>query len=66
VPEIVELILIKTHLSREFGFSHLKRDIGPWLTIFAPILISFCLRLVSDQSFMGFGVASVRRKLPRF
>jgi hypothetical protein len=28
VPEIVELILIKTHLSREFGFSHLKRDIA--------------------------------------
>jgi hypothetical protein len=28
VPEIVELILIKTHLSRQFGFSHLKRDIA--------------------------------------
>jgi hypothetical protein len=28
-------------------------------------LISFSLRLVSDQSFIGSGVASVRRTLPR-
>ena len=28
----------------------------PWLTIFAPVLISFSLRLVSDQSLMGSGV----------
>jgi hypothetical protein len=28
-------------------------------------LISFSLRLVSDQSLIGSGVASVRRKLPR-
>src|ERR1700680_4488562 len=29
------------------------------------ILISFSFRLVSDQSLIGSGVASVRRKLPR-
>jgi hypothetical protein len=33
--------------------------------IFAPILISFSLRLVSDQSLIGSGVARMRRKLPR-
>src|SRR5262249_30747139 len=32
----------------------------PWLTTFAPILISFSFRLVSDQSLIGSGVASVR------
>ncbi len=33
---------------------------------FAPIFDqSFSFRLVSDQSFIGSGVASVRRKLPR-
>ena len=37
----------------------------PWLTTFAPTLMSFSLRLVSDQSLIGSGVASVRRKLPR-
>jgi hypothetical protein len=31
----------------------------------APILMSFSLRLVSDQSLIGSGVAGVRRKLPR-
>src|SRR4029077_17235092 len=36
-----------------------------WLTTFAPILMSFSLSLVSDQSLIGSGVASVRRKLPR-
>jgi hypothetical protein len=30
-----------------------------------PILISFSFRLVSDQSLIGSGVASVRKKLPR-
>src|SRR5215813_1804740 len=30
-----------------------------------PILISFSFKLVSDQSLIGSGVASVRRKLPR-
>src|SRR5215472_8873530 len=37
----------------------------PWLATFAPILISLSFRLVSDQSLIGSGVASVRRKLPR-
>jgi hypothetical protein len=37
---------------------------GTWLTTFAPILISFSFKLVSDQSLIGSGVASVRRKLP--
>jgi hypothetical protein len=37
----------------------------PWLTTFAPILISFSLRVVIDQSLIGSGVASVRKKLPR-
>ena len=37
----------------------------PLLTTFAPILISFFLRLVNDQSLIGSGVARVRRKLPR-
>ena len=36
----------------------------PWLTTFAPVLISFSLRLVRDQFLIGSGVASVRRKLP--
>jgi hypothetical protein len=30
-----------------------------------PILISFSFRLVRDQSLIGSGVASVRKKLPR-
>ena len=32
---------------------------------FAPILISFSFKLVSDQFLMGSGVANVRRKFPR-
>jgi hypothetical protein len=32
---------------------------------FAPILINFSLRFVSDRSPIGSGVAAVRRKLPR-
>ena len=36
-----------------------------WQTTFAPILISFSFRLVRDQSLIGSGVASVRKKLPR-
>ena len=36
-----------------------------WLATFAPILTSFSLRLVSDQSSTGSGMASVRRKLRR-
>ena len=37
----------------------------PHMTTFAQILMSFSFRLVSDQSLIGSGVASVRRKLPR-
>src|SRR3979411_827833 len=36
----------------------------PHMTTFEPILISLSLRLVSDQSLIGSGVPSVRRKLP--
>jgi hypothetical protein len=37
----------------------------PSRTTLAPILRSFSLRLVSDQSLIGSGVASVRKNLPR-
>ena len=33
----------------------------PWLKTFAPILINLSRRLISDQSLIGSGVASVRR-----
>ena len=36
----------------------------PHMTTFAPILMSFSFRVVSDQSLIGSGVARVRRKLP--
>ena len=48
-----------------------KATLRPWLMTLAPILISFSFRLDSDQSLgcdqslIGSGVASVRRKLPR-
>jgi hypothetical protein len=34
-------------------FGHLKRDIATWLMTFAPILMSFSFRLVSDHSSHG-------------
>ena len=37
----------------------------PCLTTFAPILISFSRRLVSDHGSAALGIASVRAKLPR-
>jgi hypothetical protein len=37
----------------------------PWLTTYAPILISFSRRLVSDRGSAVFGIASVRMKSPR-
>jgi hypothetical protein len=38
-------------LPRDGHLGHLENDMAPWLTIFAPILISFSsFRLVSDQS----------------
>src|SRR5262249_5412720 len=42
-----------------------KAMLWPWLMTLARILISFSFRLDSDQSLIGSGVASVRRKLPR-
>ena len=42
-----------------------KAMLRPWLMTLAPILMSFSFRLDSDQSLIGSGVASVRRKLPR-
>jgi hypothetical protein len=48
-------------MARNGDPSHLEGDIAA----VAPILISFSLRLVSDQSLIGSGVASVRRKSPR-
>ena len=35
------------------------------LTTFAPILISFSRSDVIDHSLIGFGIASVRKQLPR-
>src|SRR5713101_9795423 len=42
-----------------------KTTYRQWLTTFAPILISFLRRLVSDHGSAVFGIASVRMKLPR-
>ena len=42
-----------------------KATLRPCLTTLAPILMSFSFKLDSDQSLIGSGVASVRRKLPR-
>jgi hypothetical protein len=36
----------------------------PWVTTFAPILISFSRKLVNDHLSAAFGIASVRIKLP--
>lgn len=36
-----------------------------WLTTFTPILMSFYLRLISDQTLIGSGIARVRRKLSK-
>jgi hypothetical protein len=44
---------------------HLEGDVVAVADHLAPILISFSFKLVSDQSVIGSGVASVRRKLPR-
>jgi hypothetical protein len=38
---------------------------GDWLTTFAPILMSLSFRIVSDQSLIGSGIASVRRKITK-
>jgi hypothetical protein len=52
-------------MARDGNLGHLEGDVRPCLTTFAPILMSFSRRLVSDQSWIGSGVASVRRKFPR-
>src|SRR6516164_9808606 len=44
---------------------HQEDNITAVAHTFAPILISLSFKLVSDQSLIGSGVASVRRKLPR-
>jgi hypothetical protein len=41
-----------------------KAKSRPWLTTYAPILMSFSLSLVSDQPLIGSGVPSVRSKAP--
>ena len=53
------------HLPWDGDLRHLEDDIASVATTFAPILINFSFRLVSDQSLIASGVASVRRKLPR-
>jgi hypothetical protein len=54
------------HLPRHRDLSAIwKVTYRPWLTTFAPILISFSRKLVSDHGSAVFGIASVRMKLPR-
>jgi hypothetical protein len=48
---------------RNGDLGYLEGGIAAWLTIFALNFISFSLRVVSDQSLIGSGVAGVRRKL---
>jgi hypothetical protein len=50
-------------IGRRMSANRLRRS--GQLTTFAPILMSFSFRVVSDQSLIGSGVARVRRKLPR-
>src|SRR6516165_3026527 len=53
------------HLPWDGDLGHLEGDIAAVAHDFAPILISFSFKLVSDQSLIGPGVASGRKKLPR-
>jgi len=53
------------HLSRHRDLGHLERDVRPWLTTLAPILINFSRGLVSDHGSAALGIANVRMKLPR-
>src|SRR5262245_7916384 len=46
-------------------YEFLEAERIKYATTFGPILISFSFKVVSDQSLIGSGVASVRRKLPR-
>jgi hypothetical protein len=52
-------------VSRNGDLSHLERDIAPVAHDLRANLDEFLLEVVSDQSLIGSGVASVRRKLPR-
>jgi hypothetical protein len=53
------------HLPWDGVLGHLEGNMATVAHDLAPILISFSFRLVSDQSLIGSGVASVRRKFPR-
>jgi hypothetical protein len=46
-------------------FGHLQCDAAAVAHDLRADLISFSFRLIGDQSLIGWGVASVRRKLPR-
>ena len=50
---------------RNGDLGHLERDIAPMADDLRADLDQLLLRLVSDQSLIGSGVANVRRKLPR-
>jgi len=53
------------HLPWDGDLGHLEGDRAAVADDLAPILINFSFKLVSNQSLIGSGVASVRRKLPR-
>jgi hypothetical protein len=57
---------ILEHLPADGDLGYLEGDVAAVAhPTFAPILMSFSFKLVSDQSLIASGVASVRRKLPR-
>jgi hypothetical protein len=56
--------IILEHLRRRRDLGQLERDVAA-MTAFAPILISFSRRLVSDHGSAALGIASVRMKLAR-
>jgi hypothetical protein len=58
-------LLVGEHLSGHRDVGNLDGQWRPWLTTFAPILISFWRRLVRDHGSAVFGMASVHKKLPR-
>jgi hypothetical protein len=60
-PQLGDQPHLLKHLLGNGDPGHLGGDVAAGLTTFAAISISFSFRLVSDQSFIGSGVASVRR-----
>jgi hypothetical protein len=56
---------VREHEPRHGDLGHLERHVTAWRTTFAPILISYSRRLISDHDCAVFGIASVRMKLPR-